>query len=133
MPLTTYTLSEKIIDKDDQYAQASSAGPTTTTILNFNAKAGKIARIVGYRNAVDAAGISTTTFQLFVNGAQIPDYGSNPNQWGSPEQDVYLPVPVDVPMGSNIQVRAVNSSSTTYNVTARLIVVYFDPPGFGEL
>lgn len=134
MPLVNYTLPDKIIDLDDRYANITAAASTNDqVVLSFYAKPGKIARIVAFRNTVDAAGIANTTWHLLVNLARIEFYGNNVNQWGSPEQDVFIPVPKDIPMGAQITVTVDNSLGSTFGVYARVIVAYFDPPGFGAL
>jgi hypothetical protein len=132
--LVTHINPDTIIDFDDRYLQVSLLGNAVRQqILNFYAKPGKVARIVKFANAVDAAGIASTTWHLQVNGADIPFYGLSASQWGAPEADGYLPVEIQVSMGSQITVAADNSSGTAYNATARVVVAYYDPPGFGAL
>ena len=121
-------LEQKPVDWDLFQEQTSVAASTDNQeILSFTVKKGKKALIVAYRQAWDGALDPNLYHSLRINGIAHHKFSRSRVQFAAPEQDVFIPVPIPVEQGAIISVSVDNDDTDTGNVTARVIVYYYDP------
>lgn len=117
----------EIIDYDEKYETVTAASEATTEILSFRCKPGKKPYLIFLGNAISSGGGDYVKFQLQVNRGPFHPFAGDLNQWAPPESNYELPVPYELPVGSEVRVVAISTGSAgTYSATARVKVVYVD-------
>lgn len=124
----SYILPGPIKAKEDLFTQTGLLTLNTKgqiILPDFRLRVGYKTLLVAYRQAWDAPIDTFITMHLNVDDVPYYPYDKTTVQLAPPEQDVYLPEPIELPQGCLIGVTAdVGAASQQGTATTRVIVFY---------
>lgn len=121
---------QKFVAFDDKQAEVTIAGLVTNSIVtSFRTPPGLKGLLTSFRQAWDPGLNTFLNFSLRINGAIPANYNGLFAQIAAPEQDVDLPVPLELEQLSLVEMIVSVSAAATFpgNVTGRFVAKYFNP------